>query len=173
MLSSSLSKLGPEQEDIKLLDSFLSSQHAFLDTSIQSFVKEQAEIERQYSKQYANLIKKYSLKRKQSSGLVFSTWDSLLTQLKEYANSRMEYSVALANTDKLKTIMSENDSIRRDQALFVDLLVKERDSLIKQAINHKQAYLDSCDVVQTSRIKFEKSADEKVREKLNKVCLND
>ncbi|KAK9479830.1 hypothetical protein V1514DRAFT_327490 [Lipomyces japonicus] len=145
---------------------------------IQAFYRERALAEKEYSMKLLSITKKYFDKKAkksislsvgdtpqvtpgslESASLV--TWTEILTQTENIANERDRLSdeLTLQVADQLRGLQNRYEDFRKRHVAFDDQLIEERDEVYSELKKSKQTYDASCQVVENSRQKVEKSYD--------------
>ncbi|KAK9446416.1 uncharacterized protein V1518DRAFT_424076 [Limtongia smithiae] len=145
---------------------------------IQLFYRERAALEKEYSAKMLIITKKYFDKKAkksislsvgdtpqvtpgslESASLV--TWTDILTQTENIANEhdRLANELTLLVADQLRGLQNRYDEFRKKHIEFNDSVQAQRDEIYGDLKKQKQAYDASCQVVENSRTKAERSFD--------------
>ncbi|KAK9238551.1 hypothetical protein V1525DRAFT_400872, partial [Lipomyces kononenkoae] len=145
---------------------------------IQMFYRERAALEKEYSVKLLAITKKYFDKKAKKSislsvgdnpqvtpGSLESAslvaWTDILTQTENVANEkdRLSNEFSLQIADQLRGLQNRYEEFRKKHVAFNETLMEERDVAYTELKKSKQAYDASCQVVENSRTKVEKSFD--------------
>ncbi|RHZ77479.1 hypothetical protein Glove_177g134 [Diversispora epigaea] len=158
------------------------------------FVKERAQIEKEYANKLEGLAKKHILKKEKkavtmSIGDVANTlsekdfneaksepstflnaWTRILEETENVAKERHKFSESISTNimEELKTVSIKKEEMRKKHMQFSSKLALERDKVHSENQKAKARYNESCLEVLNSQQKQEKAPDEKVLEKLRK-----
>ncbi|KAK7206037.1 hypothetical protein BZA70DRAFT_121811 [Myxozyma melibiosi] len=145
---------------------------------LQMFYRERSTLEKEYSVKLLALTKKYFEKKAkksislsvgdtpqvtpgslESASLV--TWTDILTQTENMANEhdRLSSELSLQVADQLRGLQSRYEEFRRKHVTFNEKLDEERDLVYSELKKMKTQYDSSCQIVENSRTKAEKSFD--------------
>ncbi|CAG8576472.1 4892_t:CDS:10 [Diversispora eburnea] len=158
------------------------------------FVKERAQIEKEYASKIEGLAKKHLLKKEKkaismSIGDVANTlsekdfneaksepstflnaWARILEETENVAKERYKFSESISTKimEELKTVSIKKEEMRKKHIQFSNKLALERDKMYSENQKAKARYNESCLEALNSQQKQEKAPDEKVLEKLRK-----
>ncbi|KAK9493245.1 hypothetical protein V1508DRAFT_385418 [Lipomyces doorenjongii] len=169
---------GTELKDgFKIAEAWIGNGVRWLE-DIQMFYRERAALEKEHSMKLLTLTKKYFDKKAkksinlsvgdnpqvtpgslESASLV--TWTDILTQTENMANEkdRLSNELSLQVADQLRGLQNRYEEFRKKHVAFNEKLIEERDEAYSELKKSKQAYDASCQVVENSRTKVEKSFD--------------
>ncbi|KAG5519677.1 hypothetical protein PMAC_001833 [Pneumocystis sp. 'macacae'] len=146
---------------------------------LQSFYRERAVIEKEYSLKLSSLSKKYHEKKgKRSASLSVgdnprmtpgslesasvTTWESILNSTENLAKERQIFSeeILIQVADNLKALAAKTDDLRKKHVIFSEKLLEDREKIYLELKKSKSKYDEHCYLVENSRQKHEKSCDE-------------
>ncbi|CAG8725377.1 5701_t:CDS:2, partial [Ambispora leptoticha] len=165
---------------------------------IRDFIKERAQIEKDYAHKLETLAKKYASRKDKKSialsvgenalssnqtetGASFETstiikaWGCLLEEIENIAKDRSSFAELLSTTviEKIKGVISKKEESRKKHMIFAQKLISDRDKIYAEKQKAKTRYDESCIEAQNSLQKQERALDEKTLEKLKKQSLQD
>ncbi|RGB41255.1 hypothetical protein C1646_663191 [Rhizophagus diaphanus] len=179
---------GTELKDqVSSVNQFVQSGIHFLN-DFRDFIKERAQIEKEYAQKIEALVKKYSSKKDKKalamtvgdfpkendtevdveSGSTFlKAWSTILEETDNIAKERAKFSETLSTNvmEKVKTVATKKEEIRKKHMEFAQKLVTDRDKIYSERKKVKTRYDECCVEVQSSQQKLDRSTDEKISEK--------
>ncbi|CAG8434589.1 6981_t:CDS:10 [Ambispora gerdemannii] len=193
-----MKSFGSELKDqVTAVNQFVQSGIQFLN-DIRDFIKERAQIEKDYAHKLETLAKKYASKKDKKSialsvgenglssnqteiGASFETstfikaWGRLLEEIENIAKDRHSLSEILSTAvvDRIKGVASKKEEFRKKHMIFAQKLVSDRDKIYAEKQKAKSRYDESCVEAQSSLQKQERAPDEKTLEKLKKQSIQD
>ncbi|KAJ3286768.1 hypothetical protein HK104_008885 [Borealophlyctis nickersoniae] len=188
---------GPELHEIRAADTHLTEGIQFL-SEVRDFVRERADLERDFAKRLETLSRKYATRRgkrdkRSSTGTMVSAaagggeqggrlseddstttvhraWSTILQELEHISKAHLTLSEHLTNdvAEKLKTLATKKDEARKRHIAFSQRLIAERDKVYGEKDKAKYKYDESCDAVEAAKHKHNRAPDEKSAVKLKK-----
>ncbi|PKY45865.1 FCH-domain-containing protein [Rhizophagus irregularis] len=178
---------GTELKDqVSSVNQFVQSGIHFLN-DFRDFVKERAQIEKEYAQKIEALVKKYSSKKDKKalamtvgdfpkendtevdveSSTFLKAWSVILEETDNIAKERAKFSETLSTNvmEKVKTVATRKEEIRKKHMEFAQKLVTDRDKIYSERKKVKTRYDECCIEVQSSQQKLDRSTDDKVLEK--------
>ncbi|KAJ3325437.1 hypothetical protein HDV06_004296 [Boothiomyces sp. JEL0866] len=159
-------------QELKLGDK-LTSYNQFT-SKIRDFIRERAELERDFSRKLDYLAKKHSLKKKNDqpfikrySKLIASSmkdcWEKIVSDTNNHSRLHAQLADILNQSvaDKLKALSTQTEESRKKQLLFANKLANEFESVNQKVEKSRDSYMLACDQVELAREKFERATDEK------------
>ncbi|CAG8504074.1 11876_t:CDS:10 [Acaulospora colombiana] len=177
---------GSELKDqFSTVNQFVSGGIQFLN-EVREFIKERAQIEKEYAGKIEALARKYLLKKekkevsmsvgsanslserdfnnaKSEPSTFVKAWTTLLEETENIARERSKFSESLSTnlTEQIKAVATKKEEIRKKHASFHQQLTSDRDKA-------KSRYDEACVETQASQQKQERAPDERLLEKLRK-----
>ncbi|KAJ3256059.1 hypothetical protein HK103_005742 [Boothiomyces macroporosus] len=143
-------------------------------SKIRDFIRERAELERDFSRKLDYLAKKHSLKKKNDQPFIKrytlltdssmkDCWEKIVSDTSNHSRLHAQLADILNQSvaDKLKVLATQTEESRKKQLLFANKLVSEFDSVNQKVEKSRDAYMLACDQVELAREKFERASDEK------------
>ncbi|TPX51371.1 hypothetical protein SeMB42_g00491 [Synchytrium endobioticum] len=154
-------------------------------TEVREFVREQADLDKEYSKKIESLCRKYSSKREKdvkkavngsSEGLQVDdiparrAWTEILRKMEDIAKRRSVLADSLLEgvADELKSHYNVFEESKRKQLSFAQRLMAERDRIAAEIDKVKDKYNSRCDAVEVARVKSDSGTTTNVQEKMRK-----
>ncbi|KAI9327765.1 hypothetical protein BDR26DRAFT_923731 [Obelidium mucronatum] len=157
-------------------------------SDVKDFVRERADLERDFAKKLETLTKKHALKNEKRSlfsrggslggekyedpaGLrrnsVENAWKSILdsTQHRSEAHAEFAESLTVIVCEKLKALIAKKDDARKKHMAFAQRLTAIRDGVYADKDKAKKKYDDACEAVESIKFKRDRCLDDKTREK--------
>ncbi|KAG5354938.1 Protein BZZ1 [Yarrowia sp. B02] len=152
------------------------SQHgiAFL-SDVQSFYRERASIEKEYSQKLSSLSSKYFEKKAKVSSVLsvgehpevtpgslesasLVTWGEILTQTETLAKekNRLASELNLQVADQVHALALKSENVRKNLQGFSEKLLEDRDGYYSLLKKTKNGYYDACQAVENQRMKGQK-----------------
>ncbi|RUS22260.1 hypothetical protein BC937DRAFT_89863 [Endogone sp. FLAS-F59071] len=151
-------------------------------SEFRDFVKERAQIEKDYADKLEKLTKRYAVKKDKKKGVekqdrmgddddewnwedtestTFKAWVTLLSETEAIARSRAHFSEKLTTqvSDNLKIIAAKKEEARKKHIAFYQKLKADRDKSYNDKDSAKKAYDDSCEELETLRAKIDRTGD--------------
>ncbi|RIA98362.1 hypothetical protein C1645_731713 [Glomus cerebriforme] len=189
---------GTELKDqVSSVNQFVQSGIQFLH-DFRDFIKERAQIEKEYAQKIETLVKKYSNKKDKKalamtvgdvstfpkendaednveSSTFLKAWSIILEETENIAKERAKFSETLSTNvmEKVKTVAAKKEEIRKKHMEFAQKLVADRDKVYAERKKVKARYDECCMEVQNSQQKLDRSSDDKVLEKLKNQKIQD
>ncbi|PKC08302.1 FCH-domain-containing protein [Rhizophagus irregularis] len=178
---------GTELKDqVSSVNQFVQSGIHFLN-DFRDFIKERAQIEKEYAQKIEALVKKYSSKKDKKalamtvgdfpkendtevdveSSTFLKAWSVILEETDNIAKERAKFSETLSTNvmEKVKTVATRKEEIRKKHMEFAQKLVTDRDKIYSERKKVKTRYDECCVEVQSSQQRLDRSTDDKVLEK--------
>ncbi|KAG5439786.1 hypothetical protein PCANB_000068 [Pneumocystis canis] len=170
---------GAELKDaFKPVENWVNNGIKWLD-DLQSFYRERAIIEREYSIKLSSLSKKYHEKKGRRSASLsvgdnprmtpgslesasVTTWEYILNHTEDLAKERQIFSEELQTqvADNLRALAIKTDDLRKKHVVFSEKLLEDREKVYLELKKSKLKYDEHCYLVENSRQKHEKSCEE-------------
>ncbi|KAJ3289766.1 hypothetical protein HDU79_003814 [Rhizoclosmatium sp. JEL0117] len=168
-----------------VIDSHLTSTLAFVH-DVKDFVKERADLERDFARKLDALAKKHLIKNekrtlfsKGSSGdkledptgslqnSVEKAWNSVIEATECRSKAHLAHAEALVDVvcEKLKSLIAKKDDARKKHMGFSQKMMNERDGVYAEKDKAKKKYDDACEAVESIKAKYDRASDDKSREK--------
>ncbi|CAB4486141.1 uncharacterized protein OCT59_022264 [Rhizophagus irregularis] len=186
---------GTELKDqVSSVNQFVQSGIHFLN-DFRDFIKERAQIEKEYAQKIEALVKKYSSKKDKKalamtvgdfpkendtevdveSSTFLKAWSVILEETDNIAKERAKFSETLSTNvmEKVKTVATRKEEIRKKHMEFAQKLVTDRDKIYSERKKVKTRYDECCVEVQSSQQRLDRSTDDKVLEKLKNQKIQD
>ncbi|RUP43324.1 hypothetical protein BC936DRAFT_137340 [Jimgerdemannia flammicorona] len=160
------------------------------------FVKERAQIEKEYADKLEKLTKRYAVnknKRKSNNdkqekldeddewawddteSTTFKSWTTILSETESIARSRALFCDKLTTnvTDNLKVIAAKKEEARKKHIAFYQKLKADRDKAYTDRDSAKKAYDDSCEELENLRTKMDKTGDtDKLKKQEEQIIMD-
>ncbi|CAG8633452.1 10160_t:CDS:10 [Dentiscutata erythropus] len=162
---------GSELKDqVTFISQFIQSGIQFLN-EFRDFVKERAQIEKEYASKIDALAKKYSTKKDKKA---VSMSVAILEETENIAKVRFKFSESLSTVvmERVKTVAVKKEEIRKKHMMFAQKLKSDRDKIYNETQKAKEHYYECCVEAQSSKQKQERAPDERLLEKLRKQTLD-
>ncbi|KAF0420928.1 FCH-domain-containing protein [Gigaspora margarita] len=189
---------GSELKDqITSVSQFVQNGIQFLN-EFRDFVKERAQIEKEYAGKIDALAKKYSTKKdkkavsmsvgevantlsekdfndaKSEPSTFLNAWTSILEETENIAKERFKFSESLSTIvmERVKTVAVKKEETRKKHMMFAQKLKSDRDKIYNETQKAKDHYYECCVEAQSSKQRQERAPDERLLEKLRKQTLD-
>ncbi|KAJ3272404.1 hypothetical protein HDV01_005587 [Terramyces sp. JEL0728] len=152
-------------QELKLGDK-LASYNQFTN-KIRDFIRERAELERDFSRKLDYLAKKHSIKKKNEQPFgkcsMKDCWEKIVSDTHQHSRLHAQLADILNQSvaDKLKVLAAQTEESRKKQLAFATKLVSEFDMINQKVDKSRDTYMIACDQVESAREKFERATDEK------------
>ncbi|KAJ3400561.1 hypothetical protein HDU80_006841 [Chytriomyces hyalinus] len=164
-----------------VLDAHLSASLAFLQ-DVKDFFRDRADAEREHAKRLDLIAKKYSAKFEKRSLLgrsgasedafnpqnsVELAWKKIVDATEHRSKTHLNYADSLSAEigDKIKLVISKKDESRKKHMAFSQRLSTEREAGYCDKDKCKKKYDDACENYEAAKVRHERAADDKAREK--------
>ncbi|CAI2169478.1 9273_t:CDS:10 [Funneliformis geosporum] len=181
---------GTELKDqVSSVNQFVQSGIQFLN-EFKDFIKERAQIEKEYAQKIEILVKKHSNKKDKKalamtvgdvstsqkendsefdvdSSTFLKAWSVILDETENIAKERAKFSDILSTRviEKVRTVSAKKEEIRKKHMEFAQKLINERDKAYTERKKSKTRYDECCVEVQNSQQKLERASDDKIFDK--------
>ncbi|CAG8475963.1 12432_t:CDS:10 [Funneliformis caledonium] len=189
---------GTELKDqVSSVNQFVQSGIQFLN-EFKDFIKERAQIEKEYAQKIEMLVKKHSNKKDKKAlamtvgdvstspkendneadveaSTFLKAWSVILDETENIAKERAKFSETLSTRvmEKVRTVSAKKEEIRKKHMEFAQKLINERDKAYTERKKAKTRYDECCVEVQNSQQKLERASDDKIYEKLQHQLAQD
>ncbi|CAG8515065.1 8350_t:CDS:10 [Acaulospora morrowiae] len=181
------------RDQVATVNQFVSNGIQFLN-EVRDFVKERAQIEKEYASKIDALAKKHLSKRdkkevtmsvgeiantlsekefysaKSEPSTFIKAWTAILVETENLAKERNKFSESVLTgvTEQVKTVASKKEDIRKKHMSFYQQLTSDKEKIYSEVQKAKSRYDESCLEAQSSHQKQERAPDEKLLDKLRK-----
>ncbi|CAG8627980.1 13940_t:CDS:10, partial [Cetraspora pellucida] len=185
-------------DQVTSISQFVQNGILFLN-EFRDFVKERAQIEKEYASKIEALAKKYSTKKdkkavsmsvgdvantlsekdfndaKSDPGTFLNAWTAILEETENVAKERFKFSESLSTVimERVKTVAIKKEETRKKHIMFAQKLKSDRDKIFNEMQKAKEHYYECCVEAQSSKQKQERAPDERILDKLRKQTLDD
>ena len=141
---------------------------------VREFIKERADIEKEYAKRLEGLCKKYSPKKKDEKQIQISTkdgWEQLMVECLQASQIHSNFGDSLSQfaNEQLKKLWSKREESSKKHMQFIQKFLEEGKKVVDRVEDSRRKYLVQCDNLSLAKGRYERAVDEKTKEKCRQV----